>query len=140
MDRRRFLELSQAALAAVLLPACASVAAMRVPAPGGVVRLSLREHPALLQAGGALRIQPDGLSDPVYLLTLEDGTYAALSPVCTHRGCTVGIEGPHLVCPCHGSTYDRTGGVLRGPAERALQRYPTRVTAGDLIIELGGVR
>lgn len=140
MDRRRFIEVSHAALAAALLPACASVAAVRVSAPDGVVRLPLSAHPALLQPGGSLRIQPEGSVDPVYVLAVEDGAYAALSPVCTHQGCTVGIEGEYLVCPCHGSTYDRRGAVLRGPAERALRQFSARVSGDDLIIDLRGVR
>lgn len=140
MDRRRFIELSQAALAASLLPACASVAAVRVAAPDGVIRLPLSAHPDLLRRGGSLRVQPEGSADPVYVLALEDGAYAALSPVCTHQGCTVGIEGEYLVCPCHGSTYDRRGTVLRGPAERALRQFSARVSGDDLIIDLRSVR
>ena len=47
----------------------------------------------------------------------------ALSLVCTHLGCTVNVTPTELVCPCHGSVYDRTGRVLKGPATRPLPRY-----------------
>jgi Rieske Fe-S protein len=139
LDRRTFVEVTAAILAAVALPGCASVAMTRVTPSGGVVRLTIRNFPQLAQPGGYLRIQPDGVSTPIYVLSLQDGRYAALSPICTHLGCTVNIEGAHLVCPCHGSTYDRAGQVLRGPAERALRSYPAMATsAGELVIELEG--
>jgi Rieske Fe-S protein len=80
---------------------------------------------------------PDGWSDPLYLLVLDGGGYAALSSICTHRGCTVDLGGPGLACPCHGSQYDREGQVTRGPASRALRRYPVRAAGDELIIEVG---
>jgi cytochrome b6-f complex iron-sulfur subunit len=70
------------------------------------------------------------------VLRLDDGQYAVISPICTHQGCTVDIQGPRLVCPCHGSTYDREGRVLRGPAERALTRANVELTNGVLVVNL----
>jgi cytochrome b6-f complex iron-sulfur subunit len=104
---------------------------------GGRVRLALAEHPELARPDGALKVLPHGAANPVYVLRLEGGDFAALSPICTHQGCTVDIQGPRLVCPCHGSTYDRGGRVLRGPAERALARYAVSVTDGVLVIDVG---
>ena len=139
MDRRRFVELTAGSLATAALPACASLVATPVRPVGGVVRLVVRNHPQLEQAGGFLRIRPAGEATPLYVLALEGGAYAVVSPICTHLQCTVNVEGTRMVCPCHGSTYDREGRVLRGPAMSPLRRYPARVTAeGELVIELGG--
>ena len=135
--RRVFLARSLGALAALSLPGCAAAAVARVPVEAGGIRLRPADHPGLSSPGGALRLRPDGTSETLYLLRVEEG-YVALSPVCTHLGCTVGIQGARLVCPCHGSTYDRHGRVLRGPAERALRSFPVRVEAdGTLHIGLG---
>jgi Rieske Fe-S protein len=137
MDRRSFVELATGMFAAMALPGCASVAVTRVTPSGGAVRLPIRNFPQLAQPGGYLKIRPEGATTPVYVLALDDGQYAALSPICTHRGCTVNIEGAHLVCPCHGSTYDRAGHVLRGPAERPLKQFPATATSeGELVIQL----
>ena len=139
MDRRTFVELAAGMFATATLPACASVAITPVTPAGGMVRLPIRNFPQLAQPGGYLKIQPAGAATPVYVLALQDGRYAALSPICMHLGCTVNIEGAHLVCPCHGSTYDRAGEVLRGPTERPLKRFPATVTAeGELLIRLEG--
>lgn len=134
-DRRTFVLRSLGAFAAAALPlGCASAAVVPVRAESGRLRIRATDHPGLFAPGGYLRLQPAGFGTPVYLLRVEDG-YAAVSPICTHLGCTVGVEGRLLVCPCHGSTYDRRGRVLRGPAERALRSFPVRVEAdGALLI------
>ena len=137
VTRRGFIELAAASVTAVTLPGCASVLMTRVVPIAGSVRLPLAIHPRLSQPGGYLRVQPEGAASPLYVLALEEGEYAVLSPICTHLGCTVNIEGERLVCPCHGSTYDRTGQVLRGPAEHPLRRLPAEVTQeGELVIRL----
>jgi len=136
-DRRDFVRTGTAALAVLLLPGCASLVTRRVPLENGRVRLSLRQYPELAEPRGSLRLMPDGWEDPLYLLALDGGEYAALSSICTHRGCTVDLGGSGLSCPCHGSQYDREGRVTRGPAARALTRYAVRVAGDELVIEVG---
>lgn len=58
----------------------------------------------------------------------------ALSLVCTHLGCTVNVTPAELVCPCHGSVYDRTGRVLKGPATRPLPRYRVEREGENLVV------
>ena len=138
IDRRRFFATCAAGACALTASAsgCASLAARPVTAVNGVVRLSLAEHPELQSPQGVVKILPSDQRDPLFVLALGDERVAVLSPVCTHRGCTVEAQGEHLVCPCHGSTYDRSGAVLRGPAERPLRRYGTRSSGGYLEIDL----
>lgn len=138
MDRRTFVARGTCALA-VAIAGCASLASVRVVPEAGRVRLSPLDHPSLAGPGGFLKVMPEGWNTPLYVLALGGGAWAAVSPICTHQGCTVDIAGPRLECPCHGSMYDREGNVLRGPAERALQRFPVEVdAAGVLAIDIGG--
>ena len=139
-DRREFVRVGTAALAVALLPGCASLVTRRVPVENGLVRLSLRQNPELSEPRGSLRLMPDGWEDPVYLLVLDGGGFVALSSICTHRGCTVDLGGPGLACPCHGSQYNREGEVVRGPANRALTRYPVRTAGDELTIDVGTQR
>ena len=135
MDRREFV-VSCAVLSAAFLAGCASMVTHPVPVASGKIQLSLAHYPELSKPAGAVKLQPHGQDDPIYVLA--NGTdFVAVSPICTHRGCTVDVHGERLVCPCHGSTYDREGKVLKGPAQRALARYPVTRAAETLVIEIG---
>lgn len=140
VGRREFLGICGGAAACIATSGCASVMVQRVTATGGRVRLTIARHPELRATDGVLAIQPEGFTDPILVLRVGDGRYTALSPICTHRGCTVEPSGDRLECPCHGSTYDREGRVLIGPAERALSRYPAVVEGDTLVISVGGAR
>jgi Rieske Fe-S protein len=134
-DRREFVRQGGLFLAATLLGGCAAAIAVRLaPDRRGLLRLPLLAYPQLAGAGGALKLQVEGTASQVYVLALPEGGYAAVSPICAHLGCTVGIEGEHLVCPCHGSTYDRRGGLLKGPAQRGLRRYRTMLDEGGVLV------
>jgi len=52
------------------------------------------------------------------------GNITALSPVCTHAGCTVKFnsEEKSWDCPCHGGRYDINGKVITGPPQKDLEK------------------
>lgn len=133
MDRRDFLGAGCAAVAGLALPACASFVATPVTPVNGTVRLPVRNYPQLEQPGGFLRLRaPD--ETLLYVLNQDNGSYVVVSPVCTHLGCIVNVDGALLLCPCHGSTYDRTGRVLHGPAERPLRRFDARLEEDGMLV------
>jgi glycine/D-amino acid oxidase-like deaminating enzyme/nitrite reductase/ring-hydroxylating ferredoxin subunit len=53
-----------------------------------------------------------------------DGEVHAVSPTCTHLGCTINWNHAEKSwdCPCHGSRFGIDGAVLNGPATRPLDR------------------
>jgi|RhiMetdeSRZDD1v2_1073273.scaffolds.fasta_scaffold99602_3 nitrite reductase/ring-hydroxylating ferredoxin subunit len=135
IGRREFVERSLGAvIAASVLGACASLVTRTVTPIDGALRLALIQYPELTADAGSLKVLPKGAADPIYVLALGNRRFAAVSPICTHLGCTVEIEQSRLVCPCHGSNYDREGRVLRGPAEEPLTRYPVELTTDDVLI------
>lgn len=62
--------------------------------------------------------------DPTYIVITEDKQIAdyGINAICTHLGCVVpwNIAENKFKCPCHGSQYDSTGKVVRGPAPLSL--------------------
>jgi nitrite reductase/ring-hydroxylating ferredoxin subunit len=134
--RRAFVVRCSAAVATFAIGGCASLVVHSVPAPQGRVSLALADYPELAREGGVVSLLPEAESDPIFVLALGGGRFAALSSQCTHRGCTIDAEPTRLVCPCHGSAFGRDGAVLRGPAERPLPRYHTEVAEGRLLIDL----
>ena len=137
IDRRGFV-VTCALAGAGVLTGCIAMVTHPVPVSDGRVRLAIDAYPDLAKPDGAIKILPTAAADPIYVLAAGDGAYRAVSPICTHRGCTVEVQGARLVCPCHGSTYDRAGNVLRGPAERTLTTYPVSREGNQLVIDVRG--
>ena len=63
-------------------------------------------------------------SDGKQSFAADRGSKSVISLTCTHQGCTVqpAADGTYL-CPCHGAQFDRSGRVIKGPAERDLPRF-----------------
>ena len=55
---------------------------------------------------------------------LADGQEIKLSRKCPHQGCNVdwNANKKKFICPCHQSTFDHQGKLLKGPAENDLER------------------
>jgi cytochrome b6-f complex iron-sulfur subunit len=63
------------------------------------------------------------------VLVARTGTdaFTALSATCTHQACEItGYAGQDFLCPCHGSEFDTSGRVVRGPAFVALPQFQTQ--------------
>jgi cytochrome b6-f complex iron-sulfur subunit len=130
-SRRDFVCRAATALGALsltqLTAACGGMTMYRVIPVSGELRLDLNSLNELSVQAGTAILSVEGSDAPLFIVRYNPTLYYALSSTCTHRGCTVEEKGSRFVCPCHGSTYDRSGGVLKGPAEQPLRRYPTRL-------------
>ena len=141
-SRRIFLQ-QTGALTVTLLPAlfatagCATgLSTYRASATEGKVILDPADYPELALEGGAIELEVSSHHESLLIVRIGDGSYAAVSPVCTHLGCTVRKEPSFFRCPCHGSTYTLEGAVVRGPAEDPLERYPVQFIKSQLTIQL----
>ncbi|MEZ5427025.1 MAG: Rieske 2Fe-2S domain-containing protein [Pyrinomonadaceae bacterium] len=76
------------------------------------------------------------LGDQKVAVIREGDKMAAVSIVCTHLGCIVGVAETGFNCPCHGSRYDQDGNVTAGPAPKALPWYEVSLAPnGELEID-----
>lgn len=82
-----------------------------------------------------------------FVLKQKDGTYLAMSSICTHLGCQVNYNpGPDgkatpftgniwFQCPCHGSQFSLTGvQTPQSPAQRPLDVFATKVDGDQLLL------
>ena len=99
---------------------------------GGVL-VNVDSSSPLASTGGAALVQSSA-GNFLVARTAPD-TFTALTAVCTHEGCTItGYESSTYTCPCHGSQFSTSGGVVRAPAGRSLQSFATSFANGTLII------
>ena len=62
----------------------------------------------------------------------------AVSPICTHAGCTVAWQTDQtaFVCPCHGSRFAVDGEVLYGPATRPIPTYIAKIEGDAVLVKV----
>lgn len=114
---------------------CATAITYQATVVNGRIPLNREEFQQLAGSEPVVVTAP-GLSHPVILIQVDENTFRAVSAKCTHLGCHVQPSRTFLVCPCHGSTYDLEGRVVRGPAQRALTIYPVEVKGDGIQIIL----
>lgn len=136
--RREFLGVTGGAVCATalgLLPACSGIPRYRGAVEDGKIMIREDQYDAAVGVEHhSVRIDAPTLDGSLILMRLSDGTYRALSAICTHQGCEVRPAAHQIQCPCHGSAYSLDGDVLRGPARRPLKRYSVHVANG--VIEI----
>lgn len=137
LTRRRFLTTSGALATGLVFSDCATTAIYRTVVLNGRVEVNIDEHHELAQPGGIILLGVEGVRGAIVLVNAGQN-FRALSSVCTHLGCNVRPSRHFLQCPCHGSTYDLEGNVVRGPAQRALQTFETHVSGNKVSIVVNG--
>jgi cytochrome b6-f complex iron-sulfur subunit len=99
-----------------------------IPGGGVTVDLNNQNFSALKTVGGY------AYAGDIIVIRSTDTAYIALSKICTHEGCTVTYnkDTNQLPCPCHGSVFTATGGVVTGPAQSNLKVYSIK-KEGDIL-------
>lgn len=98
---------------------------------GSTIQVNLTIQTKLAASGGWLLILPAKT-----LVANLNGTFVALTSVCTHSGCfdSWSYSKDQFTCTCHNSIFDATGKVVDGPAREPLQLYSTSITGTTLTI------
>ena len=141
LSRRRFLAqlaggLGLTAGVTTGLPGCATVPVYPATLSAGRIVLKRSELDEAMAAKRVVQLSTPGFDGTILLVKGECGEYRALDATCTHRGCQVRRSGSGMTCPCHGSSYNLDGEVVRGPAQKPLQRYNIEVKAETIEIWL----
>lgn len=99
----------------------------------GVTTVNIDANSPLNTVGGMAFVQAPGATFLVARTSPDVCT--ALTTTCTHQACTVqNVSGNVYTCPCHGSQFDSTGRVVRGPAAQPLHQFSSQLANGVLTI------
>lgn len=116
--------------------ASATPTATPTPSPSATISAPPAEAKALTVAGKnlttanlsigsttAATFPKNGVATSVLVTRIDEQTFVALKPLCTHAGGPVELSGGSLVCAWHFSRFNqRTGAVINGPADDALAK------------------
>jgi cytochrome b6-f complex iron-sulfur subunit len=150
MNRRDFMTWAGAGLLSTSLPvalaACtstvtskptASPAPSTLPVPGAATEAGdLRPIASLtdLKPGIPFEGKIDGKPFAISGDPSKPESIVAVNPTCTHKGCITpwNAQSKQFVCPCHGASFDDSGKVLSGPADKSLASYSIQVKDGKI--------
>jgi cytochrome b6-f complex iron-sulfur subunit len=104
-------------------------------AVGGFVRAGTVKE---LEKQGRLLIRDGKTSVLVMNNHSKPGSFYAIDSVCTHQGCAVDWDGDkkQIICPCHGSTFNADGSVIKGAATKPLKSYEAKLEGDAILIKL----
>jgi cytochrome b6-f complex iron-sulfur subunit len=133
MERRNFLKAAGTFCAiapfAGIVESCKKQTASG-PSASFTIDLTDPGYAALKTVGGSV------VKSGVIVICTGTDTYSALSDSCTHQGCLLNYDKPtnHLVCPCHGGSFDLTGKVLGGPPPSNLKTYTASLSGTTITV------
>jgi Rieske Fe-S protein len=147
-NRRDFLGKACAACGAVFLSGAAAAvlescgtskeAAGAASKPAGyVVNNGVLTIPLDDLGDAAKVISAKGAPKDLYIAKNPDGTYKVLLLKCPHMGGSVFQENQMFKCGLHGSTFDLSGKVTKGPAKDNLPVYKAQVNGTNLVVQIG---
>ena len=139
VSRREFLTCAVVGTAGATLGGllgCAAALTYPATVVDGQISLSRSELEQLAGVNRPVVVKAPDLPDPVILIPVDAKTFRVVSAKCTHLGCHVRPAKNFLVCPCHGSTFNLGGEVVRGPASSALTTYPVEINGDEIKIIL----
>ena len=145
MNRRNFLQTLTGVVIARVTIDLASVhsitAHSRAVAPDiREVPINLEDNPDLKTVGGTYHLSVEDLDREIIVVHTKANEYIAVDIKCSHRGCDLDYEAADkkFVCPCHGSEFDLTGAVVKGPAKDPLHYYHAELKGDEVIVTVYG--
>lgn len=97
---------------------------------------SVKNHKKFSQQEQILEIE-EAIPEGVHffgrvILVKKSKSYKLMSSKCTHLGCEIDkMENGEMVCPCHGSRYDKNGRPVKGPATENLKEIEYELAQVD---------
>ncbi|MBL7994432.1 Rieske 2Fe-2S domain-containing protein [bacterium] len=146
VSRRNFLTSTLAASSGLVLGSLVPLGSLqtnglleKLPERENSLIIDLEDYPELKEAGGfkiLKEVAIGEITDSIIIVRKSDTDFLVYSSVCRHKKCNVKYkkERDLFVCPCHGSTYDINGKVIKGPSQGDIPKYKTKLINNTLEI------
>ena len=124
-----------------LKPLQASDGMKRPDLDGNTLIINIEDHPELKDIGSfkiLKEVTIGEITDSIIIVKKSDTDYLVFSSVCRHKKCNVRYKKDRdlFVCPCHGSTYNMNGKVIKGPSQGDIPKYRVKVKDNKLEISI----
>lgn len=143
MDRRKFIENSciaclALAVGGVALSSCSNMKTVNSFADNGYLLVDKSEFidTQTKEEYTSIIVTSNSLKSPLILFKTGADSYDAVSLECTHKKVKLDLVGDKLECSAHGSVFDKSGKVIKGPAKTDLHRYSVDKTMSTIKIQL----
>jgi len=106
---------------------------------GNAVTLDLGRLPELAKAGGAVRLEGNGLSARIFVMKGDNGEFYVYENRCTHMGRRLDPgerDGTVKCCSVSGSVFDLNGNPVGGAAKKPVTMFPVSLDGNQLRISL----
>ncbi|MCC5941261.1 MAG: ubiquinol-cytochrome c reductase iron-sulfur subunit [Balneolaceae bacterium] len=108
--------------------------AISITSGGNTIEIDLTKDSVsdLLAQGGWLLITAAN----TLIVNVDGDNYRSFTSVCTHQGCSTNWQFSNNLfeCTCHGSRFDTSGSVVRGPAASNLTEFTVTVEGNKITI------
>jgi nitrite reductase/ring-hydroxylating ferredoxin subunit len=116
-----------------LLESCSTIPYYRTVAGENNIRIPLSKF----EKGDVLIVSPKNLSNDIAVFRTGNETFRSLLMRCTHADNPLQFTGDKFRCSLHGSVFNKTGSVEKGPAEKKLTEFKTGISGEWITIQLG---
>ena len=89
----------------------------------------------LLQVNPFLLVRENSLEYDVLIVKKNNG-YQAMYLQCTHENNPLMVGEKKITCAAHGSEFSLDGEVLKGPADKPLKHFETKIIDNNLVINI----
>ncbi|NUM80266.1 Rieske (2Fe-2S) protein [bacterium] len=110
-----------------------------IQAAAGDYTINVDDFEPLQTVGGSVLIKDVTIGtekDNLIVVRTGEKDYVVFSAICRHKKCNVKYKHDKtaFVCPCHGSTYDMTGKVTKGPSKDNIIQYQVKLSGNQLTV------
>jgi Rieske Fe-S protein len=115
-----------------LMESCASLPIYNTRSENEKIRIPIEKF----GKGDFLIVRPADINNDLAVVRKDEDHFQTFVMKCTHADNPLNFNGTQFHCSLHGSLFDQSGNVKRGPAERPLRTIHTERQGQEVVLSL----